>query len=136
MIMLPGETTLNTKHTVTRAYKNESGVIFLGDFYFNATTSFKNTNYAVTSPWRVAKFNNHLAFSTTLLPMQAYFNDVFVKIFSPLHLTFSYDLNYSITGASNLSSTLRIGLPVYYFLVALIPLTLVMSKRKLKKVKV
>ena len=122
--------------TSPKAYKNESGVISLastGSSTGSIIASFNDTSTSLsdTFSWRVSKFYVSVIFSVNELPLQAYLNDVFLKISSPLNLTFNYDFMYGLYAKP---TTARLDFPIHYFLFAFIPLALVLLRRKLKKV--
>ena len=122
----------NNRSVVTpQAYKNESGVIFLAPSRSNLV-SFNDTSTSLsdTFSWRASKFYISVILYVDELPLQAFLNDVFFKISSPLNLTFTYDFKYDLYAKP---TTARLDFPIYYFLFAFIPLALVLLRRKLKK---
>ena len=119
----------NAEETRINVYKNDSGAIFVTDIQENIKNS--STTFTDKFSWGVAKFSMSVGFSVRGLPSQAYANNIFIRIASPLNLTFSYKLEFSL--GSSYTEPNFANFPSSFFLFAFIPLAVFHFKKRTKK---
>ena len=115
------------------AYKNESSAIFVTNLIGNVNDS--STTSTDEFSWVLAKFETWICFSVRGLPSQAYANDAFIRVTSPLNLTFSYNLDFKTDASPGFafSQANFANFPRPFFLLIFIPLAVFLFTKRMKK---
>ena len=120
------------------AYKNESGDVLIKNFEQGQTSivNATSTNLTEEFSWRLAKYKISLSFNFFDKSSNIIDNDMFLRIFSPLGLMYSYEVLYYLSGKEFTGTLLTaIPWPVYFGIAILVSAVSIVIMKRLRPVK-